>query len=297
LRFEATSGLGPTGHSWSVCTAGHAVDAAKALADTIATLKAGERQTLVIGMGHGTCTCEGAAFEYVFNVEHQLRDAGVRDLARVVYLTNEAELGDFGVDGMTFAQQGFETSSELWTASLFRERGVEAILGAHVQRVDEGVVTFETLDGQIHTLDFDFAMLLAAVRWGGARGIRPRRIGHHQPAVRAERVHEGGCRLHAQALRAVARRGLALDLRGAWFRQPLRRRDRLRAAASDLAAPDQRQRHPHRSVTTAHRYAVRRHGQDGGPDDPRPDCQGLHRTGSHRVDGAHGRRVRRLRRS
>ncbi len=160
LRFEATPGLGPTGHSWSVCTAGHAVDAAKALADTIAKLKAGECQTLVIGMGHGTCTCEGAAFEYVFNVEHQLRDAGVRDLARVVYLTNEAELGDFGVDGMTFAQQGFETSSELWTASLFRERGVEAILGAHVQRVDEGVVTFETLDGQIHTLDFDFAMLL-----------------------------------------------------------------------------------------------------------------------------------------
>ena len=30
------------------------------------------------------------------------------------------ELGDFGVDGMTFAEQGFETTSELWTDSLFR---------------------------------------------------------------------------------------------------------------------------------------------------------------------------------
>ena len=69
-------------------------------------------------MGHGTCTCEGAAFEYVFNVDHELREAGVRDLARVVYLTNEAALGDFGVDGMVFDQQGFQTTSELWTGCL-----------------------------------------------------------------------------------------------------------------------------------------------------------------------------------
>lgn len=160
LRFEATPGLGPQGHSYSVCTADHAAAAARALARTIARLKAGEPQTLVVGMGHGTCTCEGAAFEYVFNVDHELRQAGVRDAARVVYLTNEAQLGDFGVDGMTFEDAGFETSSELWTSSLFRERGVEPILGAHVERVEPGVVHYETLDGQHHSLAFDFAMLL-----------------------------------------------------------------------------------------------------------------------------------------
>ena len=160
LKFEATEGLGPNGHSLSVCTPDHAVAAAAALAATIARLQAGQRQTLVVGMGHGTCTCEGAAFEYVFNVDHELREAGVRDLARVIYLTNETHLGDFGVDGMTFEDKGFQTSSELWTASLFRERGVEAILGVHVDRVDEGVVRYETLDGQRHSLPFDFAMLL-----------------------------------------------------------------------------------------------------------------------------------------
>ncbi|HYF71768.1 MAG TPA: FAD-dependent oxidoreductase [Nocardioides sp.] len=160
LRFEATEGLGPDGHTVSVCTADHAIEAAERLAAVIERLRAGVRQTLVVGMGHGTCTCEGAAFEYVFNVDHQLREAGVRDLARLVYLTNEAQLGDFGVDGMTFEEQGFQTTSELWTASLFRERGVEAILGAHVERVTEGVVHYETLDGQHHSLGFDFAMLL-----------------------------------------------------------------------------------------------------------------------------------------
>lgn len=164
LNFGATPGLGPGGHSLSVCTAEHAIQAAEGLAAAIERMRAGERQTLVIGMGHGTCTCEGAAFEYTFNVEHQVREAGVRDLAEIIYLTNEHELGDFGVGGLTFEQQGFVTSSALWTASIFRERGVNAILGAHVQRVEEGVVHYELLDGTTHELAFDFAMLLPPFR-------------------------------------------------------------------------------------------------------------------------------------
>ena len=164
LNFGATPGLGPDGNSLSVCTADHATHAAEALAATIERLRAGQPQTLVVGVGHGTCTCEGAAFEYAFNVEHELREAGVRELAEVIYLTNEYELGDFGVGGMTFEQQGFVTTSALWTASIFRERGVNAILGAHVQKVEPGVVHYELLDGSSHELAFDFAMLLPPFR-------------------------------------------------------------------------------------------------------------------------------------
>jgi sulfide:quinone oxidoreductase len=166
LRFEATPGMGPDGYTQSVCTADHATHAAKALDESIGRMKAGQPQTLVIGMGHGTCTCEGAAFEYVFNVEHTVRQAGVRHLATIVYLTNEAALGDFGVGGMVFDQEGFETTSQLWTESLYRERGVEAILGAHVEKVEPGVIHYETLDGSKHQLAFDFAMLIPP--FGGA---------------------------------------------------------------------------------------------------------------------------------
>ena len=134
LNFGATPGLGPDGFSHSVCTSSHAVEALAALQASIARMRKGERQVLVIGMGHGTCTCEGAAFEYAFNVEHEVRQAGVRDLADIVYLTNEYDLGDFGVGGLTFTQQGFQTTSKLWTESLFRERGIRAITGAHVTR-------------------------------------------------------------------------------------------------------------------------------------------------------------------
>ncbi|MGB8021755.1 MAG: FAD/NAD(P)-binding oxidoreductase [Candidatus Nanopelagicales bacterium] len=164
LNFAATPGLGPDGNSLSVCTAGHAVQAAAALKEVIDRLRDGTPQRLVVGVGHGLCTCEGAAFEYAFNVEHELRQAGVRDLAEVVYLSNEYELGDFGVGGMTFAQQGFQTTSKLWTESLFRERGIRAILQAHVEKVEPGVIHYEQLDGSRSTLDFDFAMLLPPFR-------------------------------------------------------------------------------------------------------------------------------------
>lgn len=161
LRFEATEGLGPDGgHTMSVCTADHAVEADEHLKACIARLKAGEPQTLVVGTGHGTATCQGAAFEYCFNVDHELREAGVRDKARLVYLTNEAALGDFGVDGMTFVDRGFEMTSELWTGSLYRERGVEAIVGAAVHRIDADEIHYEVLDGSHHDLPYDFAMLI-----------------------------------------------------------------------------------------------------------------------------------------
>jgi sulfide:quinone oxidoreductase len=164
LNFAATPGLGPDGHTVSVCTPSHAVEAAQALQLVIKKLAGGERQTLVVGVGHGTCTCEGAAFEYAFNVEHELRQAGVRELADVVYLTNENELGDFGVGGMTFTQRGFQTTSKMWTESLFRERGVRAITQAHVSSIEPGVIHYEQVDGTTSTLPFDFAMLLPPFR-------------------------------------------------------------------------------------------------------------------------------------
>ena len=112
LNFAATPGLGPdAGNTVSVCTSEHAVEASEALAKSIAKMKAGEHQTLVIGMGAGNCTCEGAAFEYTFNVDHELKRHGVRDKAELIYFTNEAKLGDFGVDGMTFTERGFKQSS------------------------------------------------------------------------------------------------------------------------------------------------------------------------------------------
>ena len=161
LRFDLTKGLGPTGNSVSVCTYQHAEDANKALQAVIAKLKAGQPQTLVIGMGHGTCTCEGAAFEYVFNVDHELRAANVRELAEVIYLSNEHELGDFGVGGMEF-EGGL--NSETWMTGIFAKHNIKVILQAHVTEVLPNEVEYETISGETLTQKFDFAMLLPPFR-------------------------------------------------------------------------------------------------------------------------------------
>jgi sulfide:quinone oxidoreductase len=161
LNFGATPGLGPDhGHTVSVCTAGHALEANEKLQAAIDAMRGGERRTLVIGTGHGTCTCQGAAFEYIFNVDHVLREAGVRDKARVVWLSNEYELGDFGMGGVHINRGGYVTSGKIFVESLMVERGIEWEVRAHVNKVEAGKIHYETLDGVQHELAFDFSMLI-----------------------------------------------------------------------------------------------------------------------------------------
>jgi len=160
LRFDKTPGLGPDANSQSVCTEGHAVQAAHALAESVERMRRGERQRFIVGIGHGTCTCEGAAFEYIVNLEFELRARGVRDRAEIVWLTNEYELGDFGMGGMHFRYGGYVTPSSTFNASLFAERGIDWITRAHTRQVDPGVIHYETLTGEVRERPFDFAMLL-----------------------------------------------------------------------------------------------------------------------------------------
>jgi sulfide:quinone oxidoreductase len=161
LNFDATEGLGPdNGHTVSVCTADHAIEANHKLQETIAKLRQGIPQTVVIGTGHGTCTCQGAAFEYIYNVDHALREAGVRDQARIVWISNEFELGDFGMGGVHLQRGGYITNGKTFAESLMVERGIEWITRAHVTRIEPGKIHYELLDGSFHELPFDFSMLI-----------------------------------------------------------------------------------------------------------------------------------------
>ena len=172
LNFGATKGLGPDANSLSVCTYGHASQTAAALQLVIERMKKGDPQTLLIGTGHGTCTCQGAAFEYLFNVEHELRRQGVRDKARLIWISNEAELGDFGMGGMFLRRGGYVTHSRVFAESLFTERGVEWITQAHVREVGTGETSYETLDGDEKSVRHDFAMLLPPFSGVGLRALK-----------------------------------------------------------------------------------------------------------------------------
>jgi sulfide:quinone oxidoreductase len=161
LNFGATEGLGPEhGHSVSVCTAQHALEANHKLQQVIDALRKGEKKTLVVGTGHGMCTCQGAAFEYIYNVDHILREAGVRDRARIVWISNEYELGDFGMGGVNIKRGGYITNGKTFAESLMVERGIEWIIRAAVKKVEAGKIHYELLDGTMHELEFDFSMLI-----------------------------------------------------------------------------------------------------------------------------------------
>ena len=165
LNFDATPGLGDGNgqmgeHTVSVCTADHAVHASEKLAEAIEKMKGGTRQKFLIGTGHGMCTCQGAAFEYIFNIEHELRKAGVRDMADMKWISNESFLGDFGMGGLHMKVGGYVVSSKLFAESLFAERDIEWLIGTHTSKVEAGKVEYELLDGSNGEEEFDFAMLI-----------------------------------------------------------------------------------------------------------------------------------------
>ena len=161
LNFGATPGLGPeTGYTTSVCTPDHAKESNAQLQKAIEEMKAGATRTFVVGTGHGMCTCQGAAFEYIYNIDHAVREAGVRDRARLVWISNEYELGDFGMGGVHITRGGYLTNGKVFAESLMVERGMEWITRAHVTKVEPGKIHYELLDGTFGELAFDFAMLI-----------------------------------------------------------------------------------------------------------------------------------------
>lgn len=161
LNFEATEGLMPgTNKTVSVCTYDHALHAWKELDALIQRMKKGEHVKILIGTGHAKATCQGAAFEYILNVESELRRQKVRDKATITWISNEYELGDFGIDNMTMKMGGKLVTGQQMAETVFNEQGLKYITKAGVYKVEDGVAYYENLNGEYKTEEFDFAMLI-----------------------------------------------------------------------------------------------------------------------------------------
>lgn len=163
LRFDKTPGLGPHGgYSTSVCTNGHAEDAWDKLQISLDKMTKGEKQRFLIGTGHPMATCQGAAFEYILNVAFEIRKRGLQDMAELTWITNEYELGDFGMGGAFIQKGGYVTSTKIFTESILSEYGIKWIKRSGITKVEEGKASYENLAGELGEESFDFAMLIPA---------------------------------------------------------------------------------------------------------------------------------------
>jgi len=162
LNFEATEGLGPGKNTVSVCSYDHAAHAWEELQKSIELMKQGKKQRFLIGTGHPGATCQGAAFEYTLNIAFELKQRKLSHLAEITWISNEYEVGDFGMGGAFVKRGGYITSTKVFTESVFAENNIKWIKRAGVKKVEPGVAHYETLDGEMHTAEFDFAMLIPA---------------------------------------------------------------------------------------------------------------------------------------
>lgn len=160
LNFSATEGLGPEFYTDSVCTYHHAAQAWEHLQESLERMKNGQKQRFVIGTGHPMSTCQGAAFEYALNVAFEIKRRKLTHLAEIIWISNEYELGDFGMGGAYIKRSGYITPTKILAESLFKEYGVNWIVGAGVKKVEKGLIHYETLAGEELTQEFDFAMLI-----------------------------------------------------------------------------------------------------------------------------------------
>ena len=161
LKFEATEGLSPDeGNCNSVCTYQHAEHTWQNLQDVFAKMEAGEKQTIVIGTGHAMATCQGAAFEYALNIAFEVRKRKLEDFAELLWLTNEYEVGDFGMGGAYIQRNGYITSTTVFAESILAEYGIRWIKRAGVQKIDKNTIYYENLDAEHLEQHFDFSMLI-----------------------------------------------------------------------------------------------------------------------------------------
>jgi sulfide:quinone oxidoreductase len=173
LAFELTEGLNPgTNKAYSVCTYSHATHAGEALKGIIEQAKGTlSPLKILIGTGHPKATCQGAAFEYILNVETEIQKAGLRDKFQITWISNEYDLGDFGMDGMLLSYGTEQMASKNLVEMVFRDKDIKWILQAGVTKVEEGVCHYENLDGECKSEEFDFAMLIPAFSGHGFKAF------------------------------------------------------------------------------------------------------------------------------
>jgi sulfide:quinone oxidoreductase len=153
LAFDEVEGLGPEGHTVSVCTTEHAKAAASVWDDFVK-----DPGPIIVGAVQ-LASCFGPAYEYAFILDTELRRRKIRDRVPMTFVTSEPYIGHLGLGGVGDSKGMLE--SEL------RNHHIKWITNAKVTKVEQGkmYVTEHDDNGnekQQHELPFKYSMMLPA---------------------------------------------------------------------------------------------------------------------------------------
>jgi sulfide:quinone oxidoreductase len=155
LAFDEVPGLGPEGHTQSVCHVDHAVTASAAWEKFVA-----DPGPIVIGAVQGA-SCFGPAYEFAFIIDSDLRKRKIRDRVPMTFVTAEPYIGHLGLGGVGDSKGLLE--------SAMRDKHIKWITSAKTEKVEPGkLFAIEHDDAgaekRRHELPFKYAMMLPAFK-------------------------------------------------------------------------------------------------------------------------------------
>lgn len=155
LAFEEVPGLGPQGHTLSICTHEHAEHAWSAYQKFL-----DNPGPIVVGAAPGA-SCFGPAYEFAMILDADLRKRKLRDRVPMTFVTSEPYIGHMGLGGVGDSKGLME--SEL------RQRHIKWITNAKIKEVRAGEMDVTELkeDGSIakeHSLKFNYSMVIPAFK-------------------------------------------------------------------------------------------------------------------------------------
>ncbi len=155
LAFDEVTGLGPQGHTHSICTLDHAE---KAHEDWQAFVKA--PGPIVVGAAP-FASCFGPAYEFAFIMDTDLRRRKIRDKVPMTFITSEPYIGHLGLGGVGDSKGLLE--SEL------RNHDIKWITNAKITKCEPGKIFVDEYNdrGEVvkqHEVAHKFSMILPAFK-------------------------------------------------------------------------------------------------------------------------------------
>jgi len=155
LAFHEVPGLGPEGHTHSICTHAHSLEAWDAYQEFLKN-----PGPVIIGAAPAA-SCFGPAYEFAMNLDTDLRKRKLRDKVPMTYVSSEPYIGHMGLGGVG-------DSKGLMEAEM-RQRHIKWITNAKITEVSAGEMKVSEIndDGtprKDHVLPFKYSMILPAFK-------------------------------------------------------------------------------------------------------------------------------------